>query len=265
MCGIIKNMYNITIVCFCYKGDEDILPYSLKAAENAFNKNNLKICLVDDGNNPISNEMVDRLKNTIKCEFVYEISHFERNRNLNGKECIENIVDRFIQYSNGRDGLVIKLDPDTMILKRDLFDNFMYNMSNSSYIASTRPGCHFSGICYCIKTGILKAGRKMLNNFNIPLNKGPEDYIIGLAMSAASIPQLSEMIEVWHPGEEKSQAVGWNYSNNPPAQESIDMYYNMFDIVTFGNWFMYKNLTPKDRIKPMEMLLETQKQNILKM
>lgn len=262
--GIIKTMndkkhYDTTVVCFCYKGDECVLPYSLKAVANTF-ENDLKICLVDDGLKPISTEMVERLRSELLCEFEYEISHFERNRNLNGKECIENIVDRFIKYSEGRDGLVIKLDPDTMILRRDVFDNFMYNMPNSDYIAPTRPGCHFSGICYCIKTHILKAGREMLNNFKIPTERGPEDYIIGLAMSAASIPKLSEMISVWHQGEPRAEACGWNFMNNPPTAESVEMYYKMFDIVTYGNWFMHKNegLTLESRVLPMQMMLDFQ-------
>lgn len=134
-------MYDITIVCFCYKDDEFVLPFSLKSANTVFG-DNLKIALVDDDDNPIGPTTIEKLKNDLTCEFVYEKSKFERNKNLNGRPAVNGIVDSFIKHSNGRNGIVIKLDPDTMILKRGLFDNFMLD-NNMEYIASCRPRLSF--------------------------------------------------------------------------------------------------------------------------
>lgn len=253
--------YKITITCFCYKGDEEVLPYCLKAADNAFKDRDLKICVIDDHTAPISEEMVERLQKELTCEFLYEQSTFNRNHNLNGKECIYAMVDEFIRHSKGREGLLIKLDPDTMILKPDIFDEFMANDS-TEYMASTRPGCHFSGICYCIKTELLEGGKRALDNLYIPLDKGPEDYIIGLAMSCASLPRLSEMITVYAGANNvKTSAVGWNYAMDDLVNGS-EMYYKMFEIVTYGNWFIHPGLTRLDRCKPMEKMLAVQESNL---
>ena len=218
--------------------------------------------MIDDHTAPISQGMVDKLNSDLTCEFVYEQSTFNRNHNLNGRECIYGMVDEFIKHSAGRDGLLIKLDPDTMILKPQIFDEFMANNA-TEYMASTRPGCHFSGICYCIKTDLLEGGKKALDNLYIPLDKGPEDYIIGLAMSCASLPYLSEMITVYGGADNvKTSAVGWNYASNN-LDEGSEMYYKTFEIVTYGNWFMHQGLTKLDRCKPMEIMLKVQEKNAL--
>lgn len=116
-------------------------------------------------------------------------------------------------------------------------------------------GCHFSGICYAIKTDILENTRKMLDNFQIPETKGPEDYIIGLAASAAALPKLSGMMSVWHEGDRFADCVGWNYQCGT-SSENIAGYFNAFGIVTYGNWFLYNGLNRHSRVEPMKLMLK---------
>lgn len=245
---------NITIVCFCYKGDENILEYSLKAANTVFG-NKIKIALVDDSLKPISKDILSKLKNELSCEFVYEKSTFNRNINLNGKDCIHGIVDSFIKHSKNRDGIVIKLDPDTMIMRRTVFDEFAKN-DKFDYASCYRPGCQFCGMCYMIKTSILEKCKKCLYKFDLPEDKGPEDYIIGLAACICSIPKMSQLMTIWRSGlTVHTEGVAWDYANDI-TDKAMKLYYDTAEFATFGNWFLYKGLTSDDRIKPMEKMLD---------
>lgn len=254
--------YKITLVCFCYSGDENILPYSLKSANNTFGKD-LKIVLIDDDNNPISSTTLDNLKKTLTCDFVYEKSSFNRNKNLNGRECVLGEIDYFIKHTKDREGLLIKLDPDTMILKRDVFDTFM-RLENVDYASPVSPIQHrsrFIGMCYAIKTRILEAGKKILHSFEMDEINAPEDHVIGLGMAAASIPNFAFKMESNNSDDKITDFISWNYDcqiNEP----NIKMYYDKYQVITYGNWFLHNGLVKDDRIEPMKEMLKYQEKNI---
>ena len=247
-------MDKITLVMFCYKDDENILEYSLKAANNIFG-DDLKIALIDDNNNPISLDYLENLRKILTCEFVYQRSYFNRNYNLNGKECVYGEVDCFIKHSKDREGIVIKLDPDTIIFKRNLIDNFI---SCNSVYSSTG---YYGGHCYMMKTSILEKGKKMLDNFEIPDNCGPEDYIIGLAMCAADVSKRSSfLLSEWTSGNPSADSTWWNFDNSV-IRENIKLYYDMVEIICFGGWKSHPICNDKwYRIEPMKMLLQYQEE-----
>lgn len=235
-----------------YKGDQDILPYCVRALLSVFKDNDIKIYVMDDSNNPMADYKVNELTQ-ISDKISYEKTTFERNRNLNGKPCCIGMVEKFIEHAE-EGSLNLKVDPDTIICHRRVFDEF-YNNPNTAYGSCSRPGCYFSGVCYMFRTEILEKTLELIKEFPIPEDRGPEDFSIGVAMCAASLPKLAVLMAGWNQKAEEGVVTGWNYLC-PNDNDHISMYYKIFQFVSMGNWFMYKGLTPFDRIQPAKMLCE---------
>lgn len=246
------NEYPLYVNCFCYNKDENLLEYSLGSIRKIYG-DRAEIYIWDDDNYPISDEIRKKLE--AELDVKYNRTTFDRHRNLNGRTCVLGILDCLRKSAKMRDGLVMKLDADTMITSTNFIDEF-WAMPNSKYAATCRPGCHFSGICYFMHADILDETYKLVKQWEfIPEERGPEDYIIGLACSVAALPTLSHQISVWNSAGngDNGTSVGWNYKC-PLCKESMTFYKNKFNLITFGNWFMHSNLTMADRIPPMKML-----------
>lgn len=247
--------YLVIANIMCYKGDQEILEYCVRALLGVFKNNPLEIYVMDDDNNPMDSKNVRWLKKLSPCVH-YEQTHFERNRNLNGMPCIVGMMEKFIEHANGRDALNLKVDPDTIVCHKEVFDE-VYNHPNSGYASTTRPGCHFSGVLYMFRTEYIPRALELVKTFPVPDHIGPEDYIIGLAISAASLPKLSLLIEVWSEHSRRGAAAGWHYAiSKERYHEMIPHYYKLFQFVTMGNWFVHAGLTPADRIPPAEGLVK---------
>lgn len=251
-----RRDYPVIVNIMTYKGDQEIIPYCVRSLLKIFEKNPLEIYVMDDSKNPMNGRNVRWLKNLAPNKIFYEQTSFERNKNLNGMPCVVGMMEKFIEHANGRDALNIKIDPDTIVCHREVFDE-VYNHPNSGYASSTRPGCHFSGVLYMFKTEYITRALELLKTFPVPDHTGPEDYIIGLAFSAASLPKLSLMIDVWSDESRKGAACGWNYGIEKAKYPSmIPFYHKMFQFITMGNWFASPNLTSADRIPPSEALVK---------
>lgn len=239
-----------------YREDQEILEYSIRSVLNTFKQNPLEIYIMDDDNNPMEEEYIEKYKALSDC-IRYERTTFDRHRNLNGKTCVVGMIEKFIEHAAGReDVLNLKIDPDTIICGRRLFDE-VYNAPNSEYASTTRPGCHFSGIMYCFRTRPLKEALRLVKEFPVPDHKGPEDYIIGLAISAASLPKLSLLISVWNESARDGVSAAWNYDiKEENFNELVPYYCNIFQIITMGNWFLFKGGTKKDRLLPARLIIE---------
>lgn len=255
--GISVEDYRVVVNYMTYKGDQEILEYSLRSVLKVFGNNPLEIYIMDDDNNPMDESYVK--KYTGMADFIhYEKTTFERNKNLNGRECVIGMLEKFIEHAGDKEALNMKIDPDTIVCGKRVFDE-VYNAPNADYAATTRPGCHFSGILYCFRTHPLKEALRLIKEFPVPTDRGPEDYIIGLALSAASLPRLSLMIGVWNDRSREREGVScaWNYGiKKEDYNRMIPFYCSIFQIVTMGNWFIHEGLTPKDRLEPARLLVE---------
>lgn len=249
--------YPVRVNIMTYKGDQNILPYCVRSILKVFEKHDTKIYIMDDSNNPMNDEFVDEVAN-ISSSVIYERTAFERNRNLNGKVCCVNMIQKFLEHSV-EGALNLKVDPDTLIAHKRIFDEFYHN-KNTAYASCSRPGCYFSGVCYMFRTEIIERALKIIDTFPIPEKTGPEDFCIGVAMCAASLPKLATLVNAWNYKSDEGVVCGWNY-NCPNDEKHIDLYYKKFQFVSFGNWFKYKNLTLNDRIKPAKMFCEMIEKN----
>lgn len=251
-----KTDYLVVVNVMCYKGDQEMLPYCVRSLLKIFENNPLEIYVMDDSNNPMDKRNVRWLTKLAPDKIFYEQTTFERNKNLNGMPCVVGMVEKFIEHAKGRDALNIKIDPDTIVCHREIFDE-VYNHPNSGYASTTRPGCHFSGVLYMFKTQYLPKALELLKTFPVPDHTGPEDYIIGLAISAASLPRLSLLIEVWTNESRRGAAAGWHYGiPKEKYGEMIPFYHKLFQFITMGNWFAHPELTAADRIPPSDALVK---------
>lgn len=253
--GTFRDDYLVVVNIMTYKGDQEILQYCLRSLLKTFEKNPLEIYIMDDSLHPMDDRNVRWVKK-LSPSIHYEQTTFERNKNLNGRACIEGMLEKFIEHANGRTALNLKIDPDTIVCHKEVFDE-VFNAQNSWYASTTRPGCHFSGILYMFRTEPLEQALKLARQFPIPDVRGPEDYIIGLAISAASLPRLSLMIDVWNDAAKTGLACAWNYNiTEDHYTEMIPFYGKVFQFITMGNWFIHPGLTPAARLKPAEELVK---------
>lgn len=253
--GTYRTDYLVVANIMTYKGDQEILEYCLRSILATFKDNPLEVYIMDDSLHPMDDRNIRWFKKLSPC-IHYEQTSFERNRNLNGRAAVEGMLGKFIEHAAGRDALNLKIDPDTIICHREVFDE-VYNAANADYAATTRPGCHFSGILYMFRTAPLEKALELARQFPIPEVRGPEDYIIGLAISAASLPKLSLMLSVWNDAEKKGLSAAWVYSiPKDKYGVMIPIYYHLFQFITMGNWFLFDGLTPAARLKPAEELVK---------
>lgn len=234
---------------FTYKEDEEIVKYSALSAKYVLG-DDVEVNVIDDNKHPISEEKIKELN---ELGILYRQSTFDRKHNLNGKECVVGILEEIKKSTKGRDGVSIKLDSDTMIAHREIFDKF-YDTESCMFAASHRPGSIFSGICYLIKNDILDKMIKMANDCDIHETSAPEDMTIGCLATICSMPNSIYIMPEWNPNKKEDDGLctAWNYDCD---LKYIEEYYKLFFIVTFGNWFTVKGNTKACRNKPMELFL----------
>lgn len=232
-----------------------MLLFCIRSLLTVFEGRQLEIYVMDDDKNPMDGGYVENML-SMSPAVHYEQTSFERNKNLNGKACIEGMVEKFIEHAAGREALNIKIDPDTIVCHTTVFDAFYANR-DASQAATTRPGCHFSGILYMFRTEPLQRALELIREFPIPVERGPEDYIIGLAVCSAALPKKALMISVWNETSKVGVACAWNYGIPKERYDAlIPLYYKQFQFITMGNWFLHEGLTLEDRLLPARMLMK---------
>lgn len=146
-------MAKLTIVVFCYRGEEEILPMSLGRAHAALPE--AHIHLFDDTLDPLKETTVEMLKERTGC--AYTQTSFDRQRNLNGKECIVGELQCMLNAmdaDDNQDGYVIKMDPDTLILRPNLILDAID--AGAKWISHNSMKGHFAGMFYAIHRDILE-------------------------------------------------------------------------------------------------------------
>lgn len=232
----------IFVNIFTYKGDEEIVTYAARSAKLVFGKD-CEVNVIDDANNPISQKYKDILK---EYNILYRTSTFNRKHNLNGKECCVGILEELVKSAgDDKTGISIKLDSDTLIFKRELFDDFIKD-DRITYMATKRPQGLFSGICYCIKNHILDKCLKNMKAVDIDSTVAPEDVAIGCIAVLSGFPGINYIIPCWNDITKTGISCGWLYKNEN-KKEIFAKYYELFTICSVGNWFLTEGLKREDR------------------
>lgn len=259
----IEDANYLTVVnIMTYKDDGDILYWSLRALFSVFKGAPLEVYVMDDASNPMTDEMRESIIG-LDPRIRYEVTTFERNRNLNGRTCVKGMLRKFVEHEAGRECLNIKMDPDTVLTRKRLMHEF-WNFKNTAYCASNRPGCYFSGVMYMWKSGVAERALRLIESDmldNMPDNRGPEDYTIGILLSVASLPRLSTVIRAWDNDAKKGFSAAWSYApsmNDETKRRRMVSYMRLYDFITMGNWFIHRKdgVTKADRVEPTRFFAE---------
>lgn len=175
-------MVDIDVVVFCYRGEEELLPMSLGRLHAALPE--ARIHIMDDGADPIREEYVRKIKAVCPC--TYRATYFDRKRNLNGKECVvgelECMLDVMVENVN-ENGYVIKMDPDTLVLRPELIIDAIDK--GAKWISHNSMKGHFAGMFYVIHRSILETVLRNARVMSFP-DRCAEDETIGALCYIAS-------------------------------------------------------------------------------
>lgn len=242
---------------FTYGGDEEIVKYSSVCAFH--NIPNSSVFVIDDANNPVSEETVKFLQ---ERGIYYRKSEFDRKFNLNGKSCILGMLRSMEESYNGdKDGITIKVDSDTLILNPEFIRNLAIN-STHAIVCSTRLGYTLSGICYGLKNEIIPSLIKTVEELSTLPEKAPEDVtILGLARIIAYPKDLYQIVPYETDVNINGKWTSWNYGYlGFPNVEKLEKaqttcYKKMFHVVTYGDW-KSERLQGHVRYEPMRLMCQ---------
>lgn len=164
----------LTIVTFCYRGEEEILPMTLDCVKKTLPT--ASIHLFDDSLDPLRQRTVDAIT---KVGIHYNKSTFDRKVNLNGKECVIGELECMLQAmdaDNNTDGYVIKMDPDTLVLRPNLVLDAI--AEGAKWISHSSQKGHFAGMFYVMHRSILEQVYENAKLMTFP-DKCAEDETIG--------------------------------------------------------------------------------------
>lgn len=153
-------MYNI--IQYTYNKDEILTLLSIGSILNSFKHEDIdKILIVNDGNNPISENSKNKLlelSNKVKIIDTF----YNRNENIRGPEHFNSFIDLMINEFDEK-GITIKIDPDTLIIDNFIFD-IIKNDDNIFYMGDFSFSSWYAiGYCYAFKNSILKGIKEGLN------------------------------------------------------------------------------------------------------
>lgn len=182
--GIILGvMVDIDVVIFCYRGEEEILPMTLGRLHSAIPT--ARIHLMDDAADPLRKESVAKIKAVCPC--TYRLTTFDRKRNLNGKECVvgelESMMDVMEENVN-TNGYVIKMDPDTLVLRPGLVLDAIDK--GAKWISHNSMKGHFAGMFYVIHRNILEQVLRNARVMEFPERCAEDETIGALCYIAAA-------------------------------------------------------------------------------
>ncbi len=134
-----------SIVIFCYRGEEEVLPLQVAHLSQVLPQS--RVHLVDDAGDPLPPALVEQLKG-LHQGVSYQQSDFDRKKNLNGEAAIRGIVSTMTDLALRDDAdVVIKLDPDTLILRAEVLLSAFLQGGCTWFAATSQHGL-YSGMCY---------------------------------------------------------------------------------------------------------------------
>lgn len=171
-----------TIVIFCYRGEEEILPLTVEQVRTTLPM--ASIHLFDDKSDPIPGKLADVLQEMAGVH--YHQTSFDRGFNLNGAECIRGELQSMVNACNAdgnTNGVVIKLDPDTLILRAGPFIDAISR--GAEWVSHNSMKGHFAGMFYAMRRGILDTVHKNANRIELPEGAAEDETIGALCYLAA--------------------------------------------------------------------------------
>ena len=111
----------LAFVYFTYSHDQDMLQYSIRSINMLKSQYDIDIFIIDDANMPMS---------FIPENVIYIKTSFNRNRNLNGKECLIGMIqeyEKIFQYCDY--DWCIKIDSDVYVNHLDWLNDIPQNHS----------------------------------------------------------------------------------------------------------------------------------------
>ena len=183
MSAATNDSIKYTIVVFCYRGEEELLPMTLSQAKAAIP--NSRIHLFDDSKDPLRASQVELLKSALGC--TYTKTEFDRKVNLNGKECVVGELDcmlKAMDTDSNTDGFVIKMDPDTIVLRFNLVQEAIDK--GAKWISHSSTKGHFAGMFYTIHRSILEQVYENAKAIEMPEHCAEDETIGALCYIAAA-------------------------------------------------------------------------------
>lgn len=172
-----------TLVVFCYRGEEELLPMTMRRAKEAIP--NVRIHLFDDSLDPLREKTVQWLQQNLDC--TYERTSFDRKVNLNGKECILGELEcmrKAMEMDNNNEGYVIKIDPDTIILRFNLVQDAIDQ--GAKWVSHSSTKGHFAGMFYTMHRSILEVVSRNAEACEFPEHCAEDETIGSLCYIAAA-------------------------------------------------------------------------------
>ncbi len=163
-----------TIVLFTYRGEEELLP--LQASHLAKVLPFASVHIVDDAHAPIPASLPSHLS-TLHPRLHYKKSFFDRGGNLNGGECIMGMLEAMQQAADidqNTDGIIIKLDPDTLMLRPQFILDHL--SKGACWYASSSVDGMFSGMCYALTCSTLDKVKKIACRMPWEINTEERSY-----------------------------------------------------------------------------------------
>lgn len=127
---------------FTYEGDGDMLLVSMAAFRKTVPE--ARLVVINDSHHSATPGV------RLACESMgaeWRESTWERGGNLRGNECITGILSELAATSETSD-VIIKIDPDTLVIGRDWLDDFLESSSGMA-AADDREAAY--GCCYALR------------------------------------------------------------------------------------------------------------------
>jgi hypothetical protein len=141
----------ITYLVYTYAGDQDILESSVRLLRTLTSDS---IVVVDDGHNPMSAEAYARLE-AMAC--TIQVSTHHRMGNLIGQAHASYHAKKMLELAPGSDDIVVKFDPDTLILGLAWLDRFQKD-TRAVLCGSFKAHINYViGLAYAVKGSVLRA------------------------------------------------------------------------------------------------------------
>lgn len=211
----------ITIHCFVYSGDADVIEETVRCAQQALPE--ARLVIIDDFNNPCPQEVQEKIKKR-GCE--WRSSKWARRGNLRGKECIVGILSELLSSTHDDNDILIKMDADTCLMNGDDIRCFAQD-SSKVLCAAGELDVRVYGYCYCIRGYALKKVLNYINSLEIPAIAA-EDVVIGFSLCQLYPDPAFHTLYKTDVKASKWTAYHWWYY--PDTQ-----YYNGASVITVGN------------------------------
>lgn len=226
----------ITIVVFCYRGEEDLLPMTLDCVKRTLPT--ASIHLYDDHTDPLK----PATQNIFRANGIdYNQSTFDRRINLNGKDCVVGELTCMLEAmdkDDNTDGYVIKMDPDTLVLRPNLILDAI--AKGAKWISHSSEKGHFAGMFYVIHRSILEQVHLNAQAMILPEDCAEDETIGAMCYIAAAKGCYSWTATAINDGPKKFAAFPIDTFNTPSYWSNVLYCAFAGHILTVGNTGVYK-------------------------